>query len=157
MNAKVSQHRFWALPWKRAHQDDSNDTHLLTYMGVFDLVKTRGFCSDGVIRSLQLCVPLLLLLSGEVITLSFFWYVSSPWSRSLKRKGSRSMNKDERNKYIGNKYISVLIFRQIAQSLPKFVFHHSTVKWLLFSCTSMFGFLLKICECNQGQSIEQSR
>ena len=46
--------------------------YLLTYMGVFGLVQTRGFCSDGVIRPLDICVPLLLLLKGKVITSSFF-------------------------------------------------------------------------------------
>ena len=41
-------------------------------MGVFGLVQTRGFCLDGVIRPLYLCVSLLLLLMGKVITSSFF-------------------------------------------------------------------------------------
>ena len=47
-------------------------SHLLTYMGVFGLGQTRGFCLDGVIRPLHLCVPLLLLLKRKVITSSFF-------------------------------------------------------------------------------------
>ena len=34
--------------------------------------QTRGFCSDSSFRPFQLCVPLLLLLKGEVITSSFF-------------------------------------------------------------------------------------
>ena len=46
--------------------------NLLTYMGVFGLVQTRGFCLEGVIRPLDLCVPLLLLLKGKVITSCFF-------------------------------------------------------------------------------------
>ena len=64
-------------------------------MGVFDLVQTRGFCSDGVIQPLDICVPLLLLLKGKVIMSRFFEYVPSPWSRSQKRKGNRSINKDK--------------------------------------------------------------
>ena len=43
------------------------------YMGVFGLVQTRGSCLDGVIRPLDLCVPLLPLLKGKVITSSFFY------------------------------------------------------------------------------------
>ena len=45
--------------------------YLLPYMGVFGLVQTRGFCLGGVIRPLHLCVPLLLLLKGKVITSRF--------------------------------------------------------------------------------------
>ena len=58
--------------------------NLLTYMGVFGLVQTRGFCLDGVIRPLDLCVSLLLLLMGKVITSSFrvFLYVPAPWTKT---------------------------------------------------------------------------
>merc|ERR1711994_1041799 len=74
----------------RVHIFDLNvELIYLTYMGVFDLGQTRGFCSDGVIRPLDFCVPLLLLLKGKVITSSFFRYVPSPWSKSQKRKGNQ--------------------------------------------------------------------
>ena len=66
-----------------------SQSYLLTYMGVFGLVQTRGFCLDGVIRPLHLCVPLLLLLKRKVFTSSFFWYVPSPWNSSKKRKGNQ--------------------------------------------------------------------
>ena len=62
----VFYYAFIALNVKR-------NNNLLTYMGVFGLVQTRGFCLDGVIRPLHLCVPLLLLLKGDVITSRFFY------------------------------------------------------------------------------------
>ena len=68
--------------------------YLLTYMGVFDLGQTRAACSDGFSDHCIFVSPLLLLLKGKVFTLSFFQYVPSPWSRSPKRTGNQSMNKD---------------------------------------------------------------
>ena len=59
-------------------------------MGVFDLVKTRAFCLDGIYDRCYFMSPLLLLLKGEVITSSFFGkYVPSPWRRSEKHKGNQ--------------------------------------------------------------------
>ena len=48
-------------------------SNLLTYMGVFDLVKTRAFCLDGISDHCIFMSPLLLLFKGKVITSSFFY------------------------------------------------------------------------------------
>ena len=48
-----------------------NQVDLLTYMGVFELVKTRAFCLDGISDHCIFMSPLLLLLKGKVITSSF--------------------------------------------------------------------------------------
>ena len=63
--------------------------NLLTYIGVFGLVQTKGSCLDGVIRPLDLCVPLLLLLKWEGYYVEFFLYVPSPWNSGQKRKGNQ--------------------------------------------------------------------
>ena len=63
--------------------------NLLTYMGVFNLVKTMAFYLDGISDHCIFMSPLLLLLKGKVITSRFFLYVPSPWNRSQKRKGNQ--------------------------------------------------------------------
>ena len=72
-----SKGQFKVLGLLRVHKKCQNLTNMtisiLTYMGIFGLVQTRGFCLDGVIRPLDPCVPLLPLLKGKVITSSFFY------------------------------------------------------------------------------------
>ena len=60
-------------------------------------------------RLLYLCVSLLLLLKRTVFTLSFFWYVPSPWSWSWKRVGNskqKTMNIYE-NRMFFKEYIKI--------------------------------------------------
>ena len=43
-----------------------------TYMGVFDLVKTRAFCFDGISDHASLCPPYYYYLRGRLLRRAFF-------------------------------------------------------------------------------------
>ena len=51
--------------------------NLLTYMGVFDLVQTRGACSDGFFDHSSLCSPIT-TSKGEGFYVELFFISASP-------------------------------------------------------------------------------
>ena len=64
-------------------------------MRVFDLGQTRAACSDGFFDHCIFMWPSYVLLQkGKVFTSSYFWYVPLPWSKTSKRTGNQSINKD---------------------------------------------------------------